>query len=147
MNIEQHLGKITEYADQVIFEVFQKYISKISSKFDLSKNYFFKAKTRNSISILNQYIANALYIWSDLNKSNLDAAQTNFNQLDQRFDNIRKIQNVFLNCYFESINTVSLYEELISNSKTDFSRYNYFYAKYLENNGKKDKAKKKKTIF
>ena len=67
----------------------------------------------------NQYIANALYIWSDLNKSNLDAAQTNFNQLDQRFDNIRKIQNVFLNCYFESINTVSLYEELISNSKTD----------------------------
>ena len=37
MNIEQHLGKITEYADQVIFEVFQKYISKISSKFDLSK--------------------------------------------------------------------------------------------------------------
>ena len=113
-----------------------------NSKFDLSKNYFFKAKTRNSISILNQYIANSLYIWSDLNKSNLDAAQTNFNQLDKRFDNIRKIQNVFLNCYFESINTVSLYEELISNSKTDFSRYNYFYAKYLENNGKKDKAKK-----
>ena len=37
MNIEQHLGKITEYADQVIFEVFQKYISKISSKFNLSK--------------------------------------------------------------------------------------------------------------
>ena len=112
------------------------------SKFDLSKNYLFKAKTRNSISILNQYIANSLYIWSDLNKSNLDAAQKNFNQLDKRFDNIRKIQNVFLNCYFESINTVSLYEELISNSKTDFSRYNYFYAKYLENNGKKDKAKK-----
>ena len=113
-----------------------------NSKFDLYKNYFFKAKTRNSISILNQYIANSLYIWSDLNKSNLDAAQTNFNQLDKRFDNIRKIQNVFLNCYFESINTVSLYEKLISNSKTDFSRYNYFYAKYLENNGKKDKAKK-----
>lgn len=37
MNIEQQLSKITEYADQVIFEVFQKYISKISSTFDLSK--------------------------------------------------------------------------------------------------------------
>jgi len=37
MSIEQQLDKITEYADQVIFEVFQKYISKISSTFDLSK--------------------------------------------------------------------------------------------------------------
>lgn len=37
MNIEQQLDKITEYADQVIYEVFQKYISKISSKFELSK--------------------------------------------------------------------------------------------------------------
>ncbi len=113
-----------------------------NSNFDLSKNYFFKAKTRNSISILNQYIANSLYIWSDLNKNNLATAQLNFNQLDKRFDNIKKIQNVFLNCYFKSIDTESLYEELILDSKTDFSRYNYFYAKYMENNGKKDKAKK-----
>lgn len=37
MSIEQQLDKITEYVDQVIFEVFQKYISKISSKFELSK--------------------------------------------------------------------------------------------------------------
>ncbi len=37
MNIEQQLSQITEYADQIIFEVFQKYISKISSQFDISK--------------------------------------------------------------------------------------------------------------
>lgn len=37
MNIEQQLDKITEYADQIIFEVFQKYILEISSKFNLSK--------------------------------------------------------------------------------------------------------------
>jgi len=37
MDIGQQLDKITEYADKVIFEVFQKYISTISSKFDLSK--------------------------------------------------------------------------------------------------------------
>lgn len=38
MNIEQQLDKITEYADKVIFEIFQKYISEIPSKFDLSKS-------------------------------------------------------------------------------------------------------------
>ncbi len=37
MNIEQHLSKITEYADQVIFEVFQKYIIKLSTQFNISQ--------------------------------------------------------------------------------------------------------------
>jgi tetratricopeptide (TPR) repeat protein len=35
-----------------------------------------------------------------------------------------------------------LFEELISNEKTDFSRYNYFYASFLFSSGKIDKAKK-----
>ena len=37
MNITEQLDKIGDYADQIIFEVFQKYISEISKKFDISK--------------------------------------------------------------------------------------------------------------
>ncbi len=113
-----------------------------NSNFELAKKYFFKAKERNSISILNNYIANTLYLWSDLRDNNLEKAKINLNQLDNRFENIKKIQDVFLNCYFDSKETSFLYDSLISDQKTDFSRYNYFYARYLDNQGDKIKAKK-----
>ena len=113
-----------------------------NSNYDLAKKYFVKAKKNNSISILNDYIINTLYIWSDLENNNLEDAQKKLNKLDSRFENLKKIQNVFLNCYFRSKDTGLLFNKLISNEKTDFSRYNYFYAKYLFDQGEKIKARK-----
>ena len=113
-----------------------------NSNYDLAKKYFVKAKKNNSISILNEYIINTLYIWSDLENNNLEDAQKKLNKLDSRFENLKKIQNVFLNCYFSSKDTGLLFNKLISNEKTDFSRYNYFYAKYLFDQGEKIKARK-----
>jgi len=63
------------------------------------------------------------------------------NKIDERFENLKKIQNIFLNCYFDSSNTENLYKELVSNKKTDFSRYNYFYASFMANSGKINEAK------
>jgi tetratricopeptide (TPR) repeat protein len=83
-----------------------------------------------------------LYLWSISNKNNLEETILNLNELDNRFENLKKIQNIFLNCYFDSPNTENLYKELISNKKTDFSRYNYFYASFLVNSGKTKDAKK-----
>ena len=60
---------------------------------------------------------------------------------DERFENLKKIQNVFLNCHFNNPRTNNLFEELISNKNTDFSRYNYFHASFLANTGKVDEAK------
>ena len=53
----------------------------------------------------------------------------------------KKIQNVFLSCFFENNSTSSLFEELISNKNTDFSRYNYFHASYLASIGEISNAK------
>ena len=112
-----------------------------NSKYDLAKDFFLKAKKRNSISVLNMYIANTLYIWSDLKENNLEKAKQNINQLDNRFENLKKIQNAFLHCYFNSKDTSSLFNKLIQDQRTDFSRYNFFYARYLDNQGEKTKAK------
>ena len=87
------------------------------------------------------YIANTLYIWSDLKENNLEKAKQNINQLDNRFENLKKIQNAFLHCYFNSKDTSSLFNKLIQDQRTDFSRYNFFYARYLDNQGEKTKAK------
>ncbi len=111
-----------------------------NSKFDYSKNYFQRAKNRNPRSLLDNYIANSLYNWSNL-RDGYEKSYILLDQLDNRFENLKKIQTVFLNCYFNTEKTEILFDELLLNEKTDFSRYNYFYAKYLESEGSTEKVK------
>ena len=110
------------------------------SKLDLAKENFQKAKETKR-SVLNDYVTNSLNNWSNLKSSNLNNSMIEINKIDERFENLKKIQNIFLNCYFDSSNTENLYKELISNKKTDFSRYNYFYASFMANSGKTNEAK------
>ena len=110
------------------------------SKLDLAKENFQKAKETKR-SVLNDYVTNSLNNWSNLKSSNLNNSMIEINKIDERFENLKKIQNIFLNCYFDSPNTENLYKELISNKKTDFSRYNYFYASFMGNSGKTNEAK------
>ena len=110
------------------------------SKLDLAKENFQKAKETKR-SVLNDYVTNSLNNWSNLKASSLSNALIEIKKIDERFENLKKIQNIFLNCYFDSPNTENLYKELISNKKTDFSRYNYFYASFMGNSGKTNEAK------
>jgi len=110
------------------------------SKLDLAKENFQKAKETKR-SVLNDYVTNSLNNWSNLKSNNLNNSMIEINKIDERFENLKKIQNIFLNCYFDSSNTENLYKELVSNKKTDFSRYNYFYASFMANSGKTKEAK------
>ena len=107
----------------------------------LSKEYFLKAQKTPSNSILNNYISNSLSIWSSLYNNNLVNSSLELEQLDDRFKSLKEIQNVFLNCYFDNDKTEFLFEKLLTDQKTDFSRYNYFYASYFANSEKTVKAK------
>ncbi len=111
------------------------------SNLELAKENFLKAKETKR-SVLNEYVTNSLTNWSNLKTSNLNNSMIEFKKIDERFENLKKIQNIFLNCYFDNPNTESLYKELISNKTTDFSRYNYFYASFMANSGKTKEAKK-----
>ena len=113
-----------------------------NSKFDLSIKYFSKTKNSEARTLLDSYLAHSLFVWSDLNQNKFEKAKSDFNQLDDRFDNLKKIQNTFLHCFFMSEKTDTLFKELLSDEKTNFSRYSYFYAKYFESINQKDKAKK-----
>ena len=113
-----------------------------NNKSDLSNKYFLKAKNRNSLSILDSYIANTLYIWSKVRKTGYEKSKISLDKLDNRFENLKKIQNVFLSCFFSKADTEELYKELFSNQKTDFSRYYYFYSKYLASTGDNKNALK-----
>ena len=111
-----------------------------NSNLDLARKHFLKAKNKNSKFILNNYISDSLYNWSNL--INLDQATMDLKKLDERFQNLKKIQNVFLNCYFDNQNTDNLFTKITSNQEIDFSRYNYFHASYKASNEMLDNAKK-----
>ncbi len=114
----------------------------INSKFDLANKSFLRAKKRNSGITINEYVADSLLIFSNLDNISFEKASLSLSQLDTRFENLNKIQKVFLNCYFNLSQTEEVFEDLISEQKTDFSRYNYFYALFLKEKGKKRKASK-----
>ena len=112
-----------------------------NNNIDLAKKYFNKTIANNSRFILNDHVSNSLYIWSSLDSYDLNQATFELKKLDKRFENLKKIQNVFLNCYFNSSATDNLFAQLTSNEKTDFSRYNYFHATFAVNSKKIKKAK------
>ena len=107
-----------------------------NSNFDQAKKYFLKAKNINSEFVLNNYVSNSLYNLSNLENLNLDSSIIEIKKLDKRFENLKKIQSVFLNCFFNSPNTTNLFDQLTLNNKVDFSRYSYSYASYLASSGK-----------
>ena len=113
-----------------------------NSNLDLAKKYFLKAKNKNSKFLLNIYVSDSLYNWSNVNSVDINYANLELKKLDKRFENLKRIQKVFLNCYYNSLNTNELFISLIADEKTDFSRYNYFYASYAASSGKIDEAKK-----
>ena len=121
--------KLDSFESQLILGVYYLKNENIS----LAKKYFSKAKNRNSGLILNNYVSNSLYNWSNL--INLNQATSELQKLNNRFENLNIIQNVFLNCHFNDSKTNNLFIEMISNQKTDFSRYNYFYASYVASAG------------
>ncbi len=110
-----------------------------NSNIDLAQKYFLKAKNSNSRFVVNSYVSHSLYNLSSL--SNFNQALFELQKLDERFKNLKKIQKVFLGCYFDHTNSDKFFSELIYDQNTDFSRYYYFYASYLALSGKIKEAK------
>ena len=112
-----------------------------NNNLNLAKKYFLKAKNKNSKFILNNYISDSLYYFSNLKNIYINNAILELKKLDKRFDNSKKIQNVLLNCYYSSPITNKLFIDLNSNNNIGFSRYIYFHSSYNASSGNIDEAK------
>jgi tetratricopeptide (TPR) repeat protein len=129
--------KLESFESNLITGIF--YLKK--SNFQSAKKYFLKAKAKGSKFVLNNYVSDSLYNWSNLTKLDKNSANLEQKKIDKRFENLKKIQSVFLNCYYNSSDTNELFSTLNSNQKADFSRYNYFHASYAISIGKINEAK------
>ena len=103
----------------------------------MSQKIFLKSKTKKIRLILDNYIIDSLYNWSSVNSSNLEKSEFILNQMDDRFNNLKNSKS-FLNCFFKDDKTELEFEALLNNEDIDFSRYNYFFVKYLDRIGKRN---------
>ncbi len=131
-------GRINNFESDLIIGVY--YLK--NKKYDLAKKYFFKIKNNKSKFIINNFISSSLLNWVDFINLDFNDANKKVQAIDSKFENLKNIQNVFLHCFYKTKDTELFFENLTSNEKIDFSRYNYFYANYLTNSGKILKAKK-----
>ena len=110
----------------------------IISKF-IKNNNFSKASDYLNLTIKNNYtplqelLSQIIFSWVSVEKSklNYDDAKQVFKLISPKYKNIKKINDVFLNCYFDTSNVNEKFLRLTNDQTTDFSRYTFFYANYL----------------
>ena len=103
-------------------------------------------KRLNKISqynlFFNDFIGNVLIAWSKASQGNKEDSFKFLEKVPKPYRQIKKTQNIFLQCYFDDPQTLNSFEELIRNKDYNFSRYNFFLANYLLFNNKIEEAKK-----
>ena len=92
--------------------------------------------------IFDDFFGNLLISWVKASENKQKDSFKFFNKIPERFKSIKKVQSIFLNCYFKNPNTKSIYENLVFSEKNDYSRYNFFLANYLIYNNEKKEAEK-----
>ncbi len=112
-----------------------------NQKYDQAQKYFVKIKNEKKEILLNSFITDSMLNWVNLDNTDLISAKKKINSTEPVFENLKRIQNVFLHCYFNDDNTDIFFKKLVNDKNIDFSRYNYFYASFLHNSGRIQDAK------
>jgi tetratricopeptide (TPR) repeat protein len=77
-------------------------------------------------------VSSSLNSWVNIkNQPNLESSLKLLDSIPRNFENLKKIQKVFVYCYFDSNKTGNVFRELFVNPNIDFSRYIFFYVNYL----------------
>jgi len=106
-----------------------------------SEKYF---ERLNEISRYNLYfddfIGNVLIAWSKASQGKKKESFEILKKIPPPYHHLKKIQESFLKCYFETEDTQIFFEEIVQNKDYNFSRYNFFLANYFLFNGKEKEA-------
>ena len=122
-------------------------ISKYVKNKDFQKaNNLLTTINKNNYTSLEELMNSIILNWVQVEKFNLNYYEANekFKLISPQYENIKKINNIFLNCYFDTKNVEKEFQNLINDKTTDFSRYTFFYANYLL---KKNLSKKASFIL
>jgi tetratricopeptide (TPR) repeat protein len=120
-----------------------------NKKFNLALDSFKSLKKNKNQNPIQKLLSINLENWLTIKDiDNKEDALAIILAKESQFKNFNKIQEAFIHCYYRSNETSKKFKNLVTDSKSDFSRYNFFHANYLYKNGKIENAKNivKKTI-
>ena len=105
------------------------------NEIELAQKSLFTIKKNQSSSKtgLQKLLINSIDKWLKLKTINFHQAKSIFETKENKLNNLNKIQNVFLYCYYQNENTENMFNNLVKDNNTDFSRYYFFYLNYLNN--------------
>ena len=89
---------------------------------------------------LDDFLGNVLMGWVEASKNDREEAYKYYKKIPDRYKKLKKIQNAFLQCYFDSSKTELPFQELIDNEEYS-SRYSFFLINYLLHKNNNIKAK------
>jgi len=116
----------------------------------VNEDYINAEKHFNRISKISEYdllledlLGKILIVWTKASQNKKEDSFQSINNIPEHFGNLKKIQNSFLHCYFDTSKTQAAFEDLVNSKDTNFSRYNFFLANHLLFKKKKLEAKKR----
>ena len=83
-----------------------------------------------------------LLSWNEAIQGNKTESIKYLKEIPSRYQNLKYIQNIFLQCYFDAPETEVFFDQLLNREDNAFSRYNFFLANYLFYKDQNTKAKK-----
>ena len=109
----------------------------------MAQKYF---ERLNKISRYNlffdNFVGNTLIAWSRASQGDKEGSFKFLEKVPKSYGKLKKIQNVFLQCYFDDSEIQKSFEDLINDKDYNFSRYNFFLINYLLHENNTIKAKK-----
>ena len=91
-------------------------------------------------------LGNILITWVKASENNEGDSFKFLNKIPDRYYNLKRIQNSFLQCYFDTSKTQIAFEQLMNDEDSDFSRYDFFFVNYLLFKNKDIEAEKVITL-
>ena len=108
-----------------------------------SEKYFERLNKVSRYNIFfENFVGNILIAWSKASEGKQEESFSYLEKIPKPYHHFKKIQEVFLKCYFDHQDTQNFFQEIIKNKNYNFSRYNFFLANYLLFNEKDETALK-----
>ena len=111
-----------------------------AKNYDKAEFYFNKIERNYENQLIFDVLKMSLNSWLEIAQSKDEKNVNLINPPHPAYDNLILIQKAFARCYVGSADTEKEFKKIIENKKSGFSRYHFFFANYLFNNGKKIQA-------
>jgi tetratricopeptide (TPR) repeat protein len=97
-----------------------------------AEKYFKRLKGNSDYELFFEgFLSNILLSLIKFSNQEVEKGMEIFEKIPNHYNNLKKIQNVFLLCHLDDPKTHAAFKELVDDARIDYSRYNFFLINYL----------------